>query len=136
VDSDYIVIAGHTRLEAARELGLEKVPCHVATDLSTDQARAYRIADNKTAEFAEWDHDLLMRELEGLQDAGFDLSGTGFEPDELKRMFDEGDEDGPGRDISDEGDKYICIVECPDEDALSALYEELLERGLECRLMT
>ena len=55
VDTDGIIIAGHTRYKAAVQLGLKKVPVHVATDLTAEQVRAYRLADNKTAELAEWE---------------------------------------------------------------------------------
>src|SRR5205809_2575984 len=55
VDADNVIIVGHTRWKAAHKLGLERVPVHVATELTPTQAKAYRIADNKTAEIAEWD---------------------------------------------------------------------------------
>ena len=59
VDSDGIIIVGHTRFKAAQKMGLTKVPIHIAKDLSADAIKAYRIADNKTGELAEWDFDLL-----------------------------------------------------------------------------
>lgn len=55
VDGQGVIICGHARLKAAQKLGLEKVPVHVASDLSPEQAKAYRIADNKTAELSDWD---------------------------------------------------------------------------------
>ena len=73
VDSDGVIIAGHTRYKAALKLGLEKVPVHVATDLSPEQVRAYRLADNRTGELATWDYDILPIELSALQDAGYDM---------------------------------------------------------------
>src|SRR5918995_1308258 len=63
VDSDGVIICGHTRWKAAQKLGLEKVPVHVATDLTPEQIKAYRIADNQTASLAEWDQELLPLEL-------------------------------------------------------------------------
>jgi ParB-like chromosome segregation protein Spo0J len=57
VDETGTIIAGHTRDKAARKLGLKQVPVHVATDLTPAQIKAYRLADNKTAEHADWDHD-------------------------------------------------------------------------------
>ena len=83
VDSEGVIVCGHTRWKAARELGLAKVPVHVATDLSPEQVQAYRIADNKTAELASWDNDLLAPELEALADLDFDLGGLGFSPEDL-----------------------------------------------------
>ena len=59
-----MIVAGHTRLLAAKKLGIESVPCVIADDLTPAQIKAYRIADNKTAEFAEWDDELLKIELE------------------------------------------------------------------------
>jgi DNA modification methylase len=88
VDGDNVVIAGHTRLLAAKKLGLTKVPVHVATDLTPEQVRAFRLADNQTASLAEWDYDLLPLELAALKDANFDLGLLGFDADELMRIMD------------------------------------------------
>lgn len=82
VDKKNIIIIGHTRLLAAKELKLKKVPVVVADDLSPKKVKALRIADNKTSEFAEWDKDLLKGELEGL-----DGLFTGFSEAELDSMF-------------------------------------------------
>ena len=79
VDKDMVVVAGHTRLKAAKKLGLEKVPCIVADDLTDKQIKAFRLADNKTAELAEWDVEMLTLELNELDDLGVDMSGFGFE---------------------------------------------------------
>ena len=59
VDADGVIVAGHTRFRAAQRLGLATVPVHVATDLTPDEVRAYRVADNKTAELASWDTSML-----------------------------------------------------------------------------
>jgi DNA modification methylase len=87
VDTDGVIICGHTRFKAAQKLGLEKVPVHVATDLTADQIKAYRIADNKSSELADWNFDLLPIELGELQTAGFDLSLLGFDSDELLKLM-------------------------------------------------
>src|SRR5918995_7348977 len=63
VDAEGVIICGHTRFKAAQKLGLEKVPVHVAKDLTPEQIKAYRIADNQTASLAEWDQELLPLEL-------------------------------------------------------------------------
>jgi len=65
VDVDSVIVCGHTRFKAAQKLGLEKVPVHVAKDLTPEQIRAYRIADNQTASLATWDYDLLPIEIAG-----------------------------------------------------------------------
>ena len=77
IDDNGEIIAGHTRLKAAKKLGIKTVPCIVADDLTPEQIKAYRLADNKTAELAEWDMDLLPLELDDLQE--FDMTLFGFE---------------------------------------------------------
>ena len=78
IDKDNIIVAGHTRLKAAQELGLETVPCIIADDLTDAQIKAFRVADNKTAELAEWDFDKLETELASLAD-DFEMGDFGFE---------------------------------------------------------
>lgn len=63
LDKDYVIIVGHTRLLAAKKLGLETVPCVIADNLTEEQCKAYRLADNKVGEFAQWDHEKLNIEL-------------------------------------------------------------------------
>ncbi len=87
VDEAMVILAGHTRLEAARQLGLTEVPVHVARGLTPAQARAYRLMDNRSSEDAEWDEELLGLELEDLQLDGFALHLTGFDDDELDRLL-------------------------------------------------
>jgi DNA modification methylase len=87
VDQDGVIIVGHTRWKAALKLGLQQVPVHVAADLAPAQIKAYRIADNKTGEWAEWDLDLLPIELSALQGMDFDLSLLGFSQDELVEIL-------------------------------------------------
>ncbi len=84
VDKDNVIVAGHTRLKAAKRLRLKTVPCIVADDLTPEQIKAFRIADNKTSEFAEWDMELLKFELEGLEDIF-----TGFDDLELNNFFED-----------------------------------------------
>lgn len=81
IDTDNVIICGHTRLKAARRLGLDVVPCIVADDLTDEQIRAFRLADNKTGEFAEWDFAKLDAELAALADIDFDMEQFGFEFD-------------------------------------------------------
>jgi DNA modification methylase len=87
VDSDGVIIVGHTRYKAAIKLGLEDVPVHVATDLSPAQIKAYRIADNATNEIAGWDYEMLPIELSALQEMDFDLGLLGFDQEELSRIM-------------------------------------------------
>ena len=94
VDADGVIVVGHTRWKAAVRLGIERAPVHVARELTPEQAKAYRIADNKTAELAEWNLDLLPIELAELQDAGIDWSLLGFDADELAALLDPGVKQG------------------------------------------
>lgn len=82
VDKNNVIIVGHTRYLAALELGLEEVPVYVAAHLSEEQGRAYRLADNKTNEFSEWDAGLLELELDAVED--LDMSDYGFEDDDVE----------------------------------------------------
>jgi DNA modification methylase len=88
VDADGVIICGHTRWKAAQKLGLAKVPVHIATDLTPEQVRAYRIADNKTGELAEWDFEILPIEIAELQ-GEIDLEAFGFDGKELAQLLDE-----------------------------------------------
>ncbi len=87
VDEQGVIIVGHTRYKAALKLGMTEVPVHVAVGLSSEQARAYRIADNQTAAIATWDESKLTRELMALQSADFDLTMLGFDDDQLTRFL-------------------------------------------------
>ncbi len=117
VDADGVIIVGHVRYLASLELGLAKVPVHVATDLSPEQIKAYRIADNKTGELAGWDFDLLTIELSELQGEGYELDLLGFDQEELAKLLDPGVEQGltdpdevpapPDEAITQPGDLWI-----------------------------
>tara|TARA_Y100001970_G_scaffold68283_1_gene86978 strand:- start:16872 stop:18011 length:1140 start_codon:yes stop_codon:yes gene_type:complete len=87
VDEDMIILAGHTRLEAAKKLNLKEVPIHIADGLSEAQKKGFRIMDNRSAQEAEWDMDLLKLELTDLHDLSFDLSLTGLNNDELAGLL-------------------------------------------------
>lgn len=85
IDADGVIVTGHTRLKAAKYLGLDEVPCIVASDLTKAQIKAFRLADNKVGETSYWDMDLLSSELDDLENI-FDMSDFGFE------LFDEEDD--------------------------------------------
>ena len=117
VDTDGVIICGHTRYKAAVQLGLEKVPVHTAKDLTPEQIKAYRIADNKTGELAEWNYDLLPIELGELQACNYDLGLLGFDADDLAKLLDPGVNEGltdpdevpepPDEPITQPGDLWI-----------------------------
>ena len=107
VDAEGVIVVGHTRWKAAVKLGLERVPVHVARELTPAQAKAYRIADNATADLATWNLELLPGELAELQALDVDLSLLGFGQDELAMMLDPGVKQG----LTDPDD----VPEPPDE---------------------
>lgn len=93
VDEDYVILAGHTRYKALKKLGYDNAEVIVKEGLTEEQKRKYRLLDNKTNEFAEWDLDLLADELEGLDFDGFDFGLEMFKKNEqdlkaLAAMFD------------------------------------------------
>lgn len=98
VDKNNVIIAGHTRLRAAKKLNLKEVPVIIADDLTEEQVKAFRLADNKTAELAEWDYDMLEEELASIVD--LNMEDFGFDYDE----------------INDDDDKEIVEDIVPEED--------------------
>ena len=89
IDSDHVIVAGHTRVRAARMLGLKTVPCIVADDLTPEQIKAFRLADNKTGELAGWDWEKLESELNELE-MDMSIFGFGFAEDiDIDSFFEE-----------------------------------------------
>lgn len=112
VDKDNVIIVGHTRARAAKKLHLKEVPVIVADDLTEEQAKAYRLADNRSAEFSEWDSDLLSEELSALKDMDFDISSIGFEDEDISfpeedAVDDDFDPEPPEEPISKPGDLWL-----------------------------
>ena len=106
IDGDNVIVCGHTRVKAAQKLGMETVPCIIADDLTPEQIKAFRLADNKTSELAGWDFAKLEEELFGISDK-FDMSAFGFElPD-----FDECAESDQG-DLTEKEKKTIVCPNC------------------------
>ena len=111
LDAENVIVCGHTRFLAAKELGMSEVPCTYADDLTEEQVKAFRLADNKTSEMAAWDFEKLELELSDLP--GIDMSDFGFkiniddniEPQKIENTSKEYREE----DFSDE--KFEC--ECP-----------------------
>lgn len=99
IDADYNVIAGHGRLMAAKEEGIEEVPCVLVDYLSEAQKKAYILADNRYAQDAGWDEEMLRVEIEALEGMDFDVSFTGFDEDEIADLF--ADSEGTGAEDDD-----------------------------------
>lgn len=93
IDKKNVIVAGHTRYKAAQQLGLETVPCIIADDLTPKQIKAFRLADNKTAEKAEWETEFLSDELKELLDV--DMGAFGFEDvlDDLEEELEAQEDD-------------------------------------------
>lgn len=129
IDKDGVIVAGHTRKKAAETLGLKKVPCIIADDLTEEQIKAFRLADNKTAELASWDFSQLIDEI---GDISIDMQQFGF-PDTsqmLEGIFD-GTEDQETK--TDSGNKddseYKIIIKCLDRETRDKLIELLNDNG-------
>lgn len=110
IDKDNVVVCGHTRLLAAKKLNLDTVPCIKADDLTDEQISAYRLADNKVAEFSEWDMSLLNEELDQLLE--FDMSAFGFFGDEDEDEEEQEEEIIPEEEFTEvleEENNYIVL---------------------------
>lgn len=110
IDSKNEIINGHTRLKAAKKLGIEEVPVIVADDLTEDQIKAFRIADNKVAELADWDEELLLAELDMIEmDMGqfnIDMSELDLDDSSEEVVEDEFDDTPPEEPQAKYGDIY------------------------------
>lgn len=107
IDSNGVIIAGHTRRKAAVKLGLDTVPCIIADDLTPEQIQAFRLADNKTAELAEWDFEALEKELAELTAFDVDMSLFGFDIDNVDINIDAFFEDAEPK------EKEPKKIQCP-----------------------
>lgn len=127
IDKDNVIVAGHTRLKAAQKIGLEKVPCIKADDLTPEQLKAFRLADNKVGELATWDFDKLEEELAEID---LDMSAFGF--------IEEDDEsDTERKDLSGNvNEMYQVIIDCEDEGQQAEIFEQLKEEGYKCHVLT
>ena len=135
VDSEGVVVSGHTRLKAAKALGLTEVPVIVADDLDKTKIKAFRLADNKVAELADWDESLLVKELEELAELSYDMGQFEFD---LDPEPDGDDDDGLG-DIPDNinvMETFALNVIVSDEAEQAELYEEMLGRGYEVKVVS
>ena len=141
VDSKGVVVSGHTRLKAAKALGLAEVPVIVADDLDDTKIKAFRLADNKVAELADWDESLLIKELEELYDLNYDMGQFEFELDldDANGGWSDGDgSDGMG-DIPENinvMETFALNVIVKDEAEQAELYEEMLGRGYEVKVVS
>lgn len=96
IDESNVILAGHARIAAAKLLGMTSVPCLRAEGMSADEKRAFQLADNKLAQNATWDFEILAGELGALVDLGFDLSVIGFDTSEVDSLIGQAEEASPG----------------------------------------
>lgn len=126
VDSENGIIAGHARVMAAEKLKLKEVPVLLVEHLTEAQKKAYILADNRLAEIGtEWDMELVKIELDSLDGLGFDIELTGFD-----RLSEE------KTCTKDVIDKWMLVIEYQNEDECAKAYEEMIERGLSCKIMS
>lgn len=118
IDKNNVIVAGHTRYKASQELGLKEVPCIIADDLSDEQIKAFRLADNKVSEKAEWDFNKLDLELAELD---IDMDDFGFEDLEINP-----DEFGTGFDLPSGEKSEMCTMSF----SLHEKQKELIEYAL------
>jgi len=129
IDKDYKVIAGHGRITAAKQIGMDKVPCLFVEGLTEAQYKAYVLADNRLTELGEWNMDLVMLELKDLQDMDFDISLTGFEMPEEEEETEVVEDDIPEEvearcklgDIWQLGNHRLICGDCTDDSVLDTL---------------
>jgi ParB-like chromosome segregation protein Spo0J len=134
VTRDNIVIAGNGTLAAATELGWTEIDV-VYTELTGPEAMAYALADNRTADLADWDKGILGAQLQSLYDDGFEIAHIGFEPaDYLSGINLNGTAES---DISppDIKNEWLVVVECRDEAHQEEIYQQLKDQGESCKLM-
>lgn len=122
VDTNNVIVAGHTRYMASKKLGLETVPCIVADDLTEEQIKAFRLADNKVSEIATWDLPLLVDELKDIE--AINMADFGFlDVSSMRADFFDEELDPPTKnDKTSEENGKIVTVTCNDDD-----YDRLIE---------
>jgi ParB-like chromosome segregation protein Spo0J len=154
VDLRGVVVAGHTRLLAAKKLGMTEVPVHVAANLTPGQIKAYRLMDNRAHDESGWDDSLLGPELMDLKSTDFELKLTGFGSDAISKLFaitGDGWDDalGHGADEANpetaegetrtapqlNGMEYRVVVDCADELQQTELLDRFAGEGLKCRAL-
>lgn len=128
IDKDNVIIAGHTRIKASKELGIKDIPCIIADDLTEEQVKAFRLADNKVSEKSMWDYTKLDEELDNILDIDMSMFDFNINTDdvEIERI-----------DLSNkEFEKYETIITCQNEIELEEKYNKLMKEGYECKIST
>lgn len=133
IDKNNMIVAGHTRYKAANRLKLETVPCYRVENLTEEQIKAFRLADNKVSELAEWDFTKLEQEL---AEISLDMSLFSFELEELEEEQEEEEEPEVTTDTNyNYSEQYGVIVICKNEIEQEEVYNNLIEQGYECKVV-
>ena len=128
IDKDNVIIAGHTRIKASKELRIKDIPCIIADDLTEEQVKAFRLADNKVSEKSMWDYTKLDEELNNILDIDMSLFDFDINNNDvgIERI-----------DLSNkEFEKYEIIITCQNEIELEEKYNKLMKEGYECKIST
>lgn len=128
IDKNNVIIAGHTRIKASKELGIKDIPCIIADDLTEEQVKAFRLVDNKVSEKSIWDYIKLDEELDSILDIDMSMFDFDINTDnvEIERI-----------DLSNkEFEKYEIIITCQNEIELEEKYNKLMKEGYECKIST
>lgn len=131
IGDDGTVIAGNGTLAAAKELGWETIDVR-RSGLKADEAIAYGLADNRSAELAEWDEGVLGELLGELDTAGWDIEGLGWDDKDLNKL---NDNEEKNLDEVNENKEFLIVIECTDESHQQTIFEELISRGEICKIM-
>ena len=145
VDRNNIIVAGHTRYKAAQQLQLDKVPCIVADDLTPEQVKSFRLADNKVSEYSTWDQEKLYIELMELETLEFNVESFGFNIQEISTTTTEDDLEQE-KNFNDDNEintdsnfnykeQYGVIVICENEEQQEHIFNELMQQGYECKVV-
>jgi ParB-like chromosome segregation protein Spo0J len=114
VDVNRVIVVGHVRLLAAKQLGEKKVPVHVATELTPGQIKAFRLMDNRSHQESGWDMELLAPEMAELQALNIDVSLTGFDADEISKFLDStGSDEEPPESFREYDETIPTEHQCP-----------------------
>jgi ParB-like chromosome segregation protein Spo0J len=136
VGKDNMIIAGHGRVLAAKKLGLKKVPYIDCSDMSEIKTKAYILADNRIALNAGWDAQMLALEIQGLAVTDMDMALLGFSDKELEEYLGNAEDEIVADDDGiDDGNKNLLMIECITENELQQLFDEMKERGFECKIL-
>ena len=149
IDRDNVLIAGHTRIKAAKQLGMTEFPCVRADDLTKNEAKAFRLADNRVQEDSQWDTEALAAEFSALRENGFDLTETGFDefefggidmsaadydsspedydtPETESGEYEPEEEEEPEQEDPDE--EFAVLIACKDEEEKAMVAEIIGEK--------